>query len=62
MARRDVSGVRARKRRQVCQQIEDCALRAFSERGFDDVTVEQSRALAAAGGFAAAFPEPGCTR
>jgi AcrR family transcriptional regulator len=41
MARRDVAGVRARKRRQVRQQMEDCALRAFSERGFDDVTVEQ---------------------
>jgi AcrR family transcriptional regulator len=41
MQRRDAAGVRARKRRQVRQQIEDCALRAFSERGFDDVTVEQ---------------------
>jgi AcrR family transcriptional regulator len=41
MARRDVIGVRARKRLHVRQQIEDCALRAFSERGFDDVTVEQ---------------------
>ncbi len=37
----DTAVVRARKRRQVRQQIEDCALRAFSERGFDDVTVEQ---------------------
>jgi AcrR family transcriptional regulator len=41
MARRDVAGVRSRKRLQVRQHIEDCALRAFSERGFDDVTVEQ---------------------
>lgn len=41
MARRDVARVRARKRLQVRQHIEDCALRAFSERGFDDVTVEQ---------------------
>lgn len=41
MPRGDVAGVRARKRRQVRQHIEDCALRAFSERGFDQVTVEQ---------------------
>ena len=41
MARRDMAGVRAWKRGQVRQRIEDCALRAFSERGFDGVTVEQ---------------------
>ena len=41
MARGDMAGVRARKREQVRQRIEDCALRAFSEHGFDDVTVEQ---------------------
>ena len=53
MARRDVAGVRARKRRQVRQHIEDCALQAFSERGFDDVTVEQ--VCAAAGVSPATF-------
>jgi AcrR family transcriptional regulator len=41
MAHRDVAGVRAQKRGRVRQHIEDCALRAFSERGFDDVTIEQ---------------------
>ena len=41
MTRRDMAGARARRRRQVRQHIEDCALRAFAERGFDDVTVEQ---------------------
>ena len=41
MPRGDVTGVRARSRLQVRQQIEDCALRACSERGFDEVTVEQ---------------------
>ena len=46
MPRGDVTGVRARKRLHVRQQIEDCALRAFSERGFDDVTVEQICAAA----------------
>ncbi len=41
MPRDDAAGVRARKRQQVRQRIEDCALRAFSAHGFDDVTVEQ---------------------
>ncbi len=42
----DTTGARARKRQQIRQHIEDCALRAFSERGFDDVTVEQICAAA----------------
>ncbi len=46
MPRDDVAGLRARKRRAACQHIEDCALRAFSERGFDDVTAEQICAAA----------------
>lgn len=53
MPGRDVPGVRARQREQVRQRIEDCALRAFSERGFDNVTVE--RVCAAAGIAPATF-------